>query len=391
MTLESDVWSSWVDDSLDALRSSDLLRDLEALEPRSAVHVGARRADGADLDLTLYSTNDYLGLSHHPRLREAVAGAADSMGMGPRGSPLICGYTTHHEALEEELAELEETEATLLFPTGFAANLAVMSSLSSPEAAIFSDELNHASIIDGCRLAKRGGATLKVYDHADPDDLQHQLETCDAKRKVIVTDSVFSMEGDLAPLPELVELKRRHDALLIVDEAHGTLVFGERGAGAAEHLGVNEAIDVNIGTLSKAFGSLGGFASTSDDLKHWILNKGRSYVYSTAPPLPVIEASRASLKIGRDEPEIQETLWRHVERLGDALDRDPDSPIVPVIFGDEESALAASRELLERGIHATAIRPPTVPEGTSRIRFALSAAHTDDDIDYLIEALDDLL
>jgi 8-amino-7-oxononanoate synthase len=390
MTLESDAWSQWVDASLEALDDDDLLRDLQSLAPRDAVHVGAVDDDGSALDLTLYSTNDYLGLSHHSRVREAVAATADSTGMGPRGSPLICGYTTEHEALEAELADLEGTEATLLAPTGFSVNLAVATSLASPETAIFSDELNHASIIDGCRLAKRNGATLEVYDHADPDDLAAKLEASDAERKVIVTDSVFSMEGDLAPLPELVELKRDHDALLIVDEAHGTLVFGERGAGASEALGVNDAIDVNVGTLSKAFGALGGFVSTSQRLKRWILNRGRSYIYSTAPPLPVVQACRASLEVVRDETEIRERMWRHVDRLGSALDRELESPIVPVVFGDEETALRASQHLFERGIHATAIRPPTVPEGTSRIRFTLSAAHTDEDIDELLDALGEL-
>ncbi|MFB6351770.1 MAG: aminotransferase class I/II-fold pyridoxal phosphate-dependent enzyme, partial [Bradymonadaceae bacterium] len=328
------VWSNWLEQGLSELEDADLLRELRPLEPESPVHV--RSSAGR---LTLFSTNDYLGLSGHPRLREAVQSVVGESGMGPRGSPLICGYTDRHERFEARLSELESCEATLLCPTGFSANLAVMASLATPETAIFSDELNHASIIDGCRLGRRRGAVLEVYDHADPADLDARLEASEAPRKIVVTDSVFSMDGELAPLDAIVEIKDRHDALLVIDEAHGTLVFGERGAGASEHFGLNEAVDVNIGTLSKAFGTLGGFASTSQRLKRWILNRGRSYVYSTAPPLPVVEAARASRAIAREEPEIRERLWRHIDRLGDALDRDLESPIVPVIFGDEETAL----------------------------------------------------
>jgi 8-amino-7-oxononanoate synthase len=265
-----------------------------------------------------------------------------------------------------------------------------MTSFADEGTAIFSDALNHASIIDGCRLARRGGATLEVYDHADPSSLGSKLEASSAERKVIVTDSVFSMDGDLAPLDALAGLAERHDALLVIDEAHGTLVYGERGAGVSEHFGVGDRIDINIGTLSKAIGSMGGFVSTSERWKEWILNRGRSYIYSTAPALAVVAACRASLDIHRQEPEAGRRLWRHVERLEEALGADLASPIVPIILGREERALEVSEGLLERGIHATAIRPPTVPEGSSRIRVTLSAAHEASDIEHLVEALSDL-
>lgn len=380
-----DVWREWVERGLRELEAADLLRDLEPLEPQSAVRV---RADGREL--TLFSTNDYLGLSSHPRLRRTVEASVERAGMGPRGSPLICGYTETHEELEERLSELEGTESTLLFPTGFAANLGVLTALADEGTTIFSDELNHASIIDGCRLARRMGADLEVYDHADAESLERKLEASEAPRKVVVTDTVFSMEGDLAPLDAIAECKRRHDALLVVDEAHATLVFGETGAGATEHFGVGDAVDVNVGTLSKAFGSLGGFASTSESLRSWILNQGRSYIYSTAPPLPVVAASVASLEIAADEPSLRGTLFEHVERVGEALGRAPTSPIVPVVLGDETRAMEVSRELWDRGIHCTAVRPPTVPEGTSRLRVALSAAHTSSDVERLLDALRDM-
>ena len=379
------VWSDWLERGLSELDDADLLRELRPLEPESPVHV--RSDEGR---LTLFSTNDYLGLSGHDRLREAVRAVAGESGMGPRGSPLICGYTDRHRRLEERLAELESCEATLLCPTGFSANLAVMASLSTPETAIFSDELNHASIIDGCRLGRRRGATLEVYDHADPADLDARLAASEAPRKIVVTDSVFSMDGELAPLDAIVEVKERHDALLVIDEAHGTLVFGETGAGASEHFGVSDRIDVNVGTLSKAFGALGGFVSTSETMKEWLLNRGRSYIYSTASPLPVVAAAEAALDVIEEEPQVRERLWGHIERMEAALGRELESPIIPIVVGDKQAALSASRQLLERGIHCTAIRPPTVPEGTARLRVTLSAAHSEEDVSHLIASLDDL-
>ncbi len=379
------VWDDWIDRGLDELADADLLRELRPIEPESPVHV---RAD--DGRVTLFSTNDYLGLSGHPDVREAVRRVASHEGMGPRGSPLICGYTECHRRLERELSELEGTEATLLCPTGFAANLAVVSSLSTPETAIFSDELNHASIIDGCRLGKRRGAELHVYEHADTEDLDEKLAESDAKRKLVVTDSVFSMDGEVAPLEAIVEVKDRHGALLMIDEAHGTLVFGESGAGASEHCGVGDRVDINVGTLSKAFGALGGFVSTSEQIREWVLNSGRSYIYSTASPMPVVAAASAAIEVVRREPSVRKRVWSHVERMERALGRELESPIVPIVVGDEREALEASRHLFDEGIHCTAIRPPTVPPGTARLRVTLSSAHTDSDIWRLVSALDEL-
>jgi len=379
------AWTEWLADALGELADDELLRELEPLEAESAVHV---RAEGRPL--TLFSTNDYLGLSSHPQLRQRTAAAARETGSGPRGAPLICGYTERHEALETELSKLEMTESTLLFPTGFAANLGVLSALAGPEVEIFSDALNHASIIDGCRLGRRAGASVEVYDHADPESLDAALAASDAERKVVVTDTVFSMDGTLAPLPEIVEVKERHGALLVVDEAHATLVFGETGAGVTEHFGVSDAVDVNVGTLSKAFGALGGFASTTDGLRTWILNSGRSYIYSTAPPVPVVEAARSSLRAVREDPSIRRRLRENVDRVEVAADVSLESPIVPILVGAKQEALRASRKLFERGLHCTAIRPPTVPPGTSRLRVTITAAHTDEDIERLLGALEEL-
>ncbi|MGM0556904.1 MAG: aminotransferase class I/II-fold pyridoxal phosphate-dependent enzyme [Myxococcota bacterium] len=375
-------WMDWLDGAMGALDASNLRRELHPLAPEDAVHVQLYGED-----VTLFSSNDYLGMSHHPRVRAHLSDVSQSQGLGPRGSPLICGYTESHAALERELAELKGTQSALLCPTGFAANLAVVSSLAGPDVHVFSDRLNHASIIDGCRLAKRRGAKLSVYDHNDTAKLAAQIEASDAERKLVVTDAVFSMDGDLAPLPQLAEICQRDDTMLIVDEAHATLVFGDSGGGLVEHFGEEERVDIHVGTCSKAFGTHGGFVATSQALREFLLNRGRSYIYSTAQPVPVVEASRAALRVATDEPQLRRQLWARVAQLSEALGRPLDSPIVPVILGDEQRALRASETLLERGFHVTAIRPPTVSEGTSRLRIALSAAHSPRDIDGLAEVL----
>ena len=371
-------WAGWLGAALESLDAASLRRTRLPVEPVDAVHV---RVDG--VPVTLFSGNDYLGLSAHPEVREAASEAALAHGMGPRGSALICGYTDAHAALERELARLKGTEAAVLTPTGFAANLCVLQALAGEDVAIFSDALNHASIVDGCRLAARSGAQVHIYRHGDVAHLEELLRGCARSRRVIITDSVFSMDGDLAPLQGLVDVKRRHDALLVVDDAHGTLVHGATGAGVAEHLGVSADVDVHIGTLSKAFGALGGFIAASRSWCDWCVNRGRAQVYSTALPLPVVAAARAALRVASTEPEHRERLWGHVARVGAALERPCESPIIAWVVGSPERALSVSRSLLDLGLHATAIRPPTVPEGTSRLRLTLSAAHASSDIDTL--------
>jgi 8-amino-7-oxononanoate synthase len=381
----SERWSGWLDAALQALGEASLRRTRLPVEPLDAVHV---RVDGAPV--TLFSGNDYLGLSAHPEVRRAASEAALAHGMGPRGSALICGYTGAHAALEGELARLKGTEAAVLTPTGFAANLSVLQALAGEDVAIFSDALNHASIVDGCRLARGSGALVQVYRHGDVAHLDALLGACSLPRRIIVTDAVFSMDGDLAPLPGLVAVKRRHDALLVVDDAHGTLVYGPSGGGVAEHFGVSDGVDVHVGTLSKAFGAQGGFVAASRGWCDWLVNRGRAQIYSTALPLPVVAAARAALRISTAEPEHRQRLWAHVARVGEALDLPCEGPIIAWVVGSPERALSASRALLEAGLHATAIRPPTVPEGTSRLRLTLSAAHAASDIDALTAAVSQL-
>lgn len=363
--------------------ASSRLRRLKALTPIDAVHV----LDGARA-LTLFSTNDYLGLSSHPEVIERTRASLSRAGHGPRGSALVCGYTTAHEQLETSIADLKGTQAAMLCPSGYAANLAVLAALGSPDVAIFSDALNHASIIDGIGLAKRRGAQAVIYPHLDMEALAQALAQCDRPRKLIVTDAVFSMDGDLAPMQKLVTLKRQHDALLVVDDAHGTLVFGPRGGGLAHHTGTADDVDIHIGTLSKAFGTQGGFVAASRRWVDVLINLGRSFIYSTALPLGTVCGAQAALDVSIGQPEHRQRLWRHVHHLTDALSLPALSPIVPWIVGEEQVALSRSTALLEAGFHITAIRPPTVPEGTSRLRMTLSAAHTTDDIEQLIIAIE---
>jgi len=375
-------WDEWLDTSLARLTSDNQRRELRAVTPTSAV-----RAVIDGRSVVLFSSNDYLGLSAHPEVRSAAAEAANGVGGGPRGSPLICGYTAAHQALEEDVAELKGCEAGLLFSTGYGANLGVMTALAGPGTVVFSDELNHASIVDGCRLARLSGAEVEVYPHRDAEALEELMRASRAQRHLIVTDAVFSMDGDLAPLPDLVEVRERYGALLVVDEAHGSLVFGEDGGGLAQHFGVGEQIDVHVGTLSKAAGALGGFVATSARVRDWLLNRARTYIYSTAPSLPVVEAARAGIRIARRDPGLRRRLWDRVAQFGALVDAEPSSPIVPIVLGDERRALEASRHLLEQDLHVVAVRPPTVPPGTSRLRIALSAAHTQEDIEALATAL----
>ena len=377
-------WQAWREQALQARLDARQLRQAQPLQSIDATHarLGPR-------ELTLFSTNDYLGLSSHEHVREAVARAALAHGQGARGSALICGYSDEHARLEFALAQHEGKACALLTPTGYAANVATLTALaSSPDVTIFSDSLNHASIIDGVALARRAGARLCVFAHGDLAQLRDQLQRCDSPRKLIVTDGVFSMDGDLAPLRELAAFKRDHDALLVVDDAHGTLVLGPQGRGTAHELGVSDDVDVTVGTLSKAIGAQGGFVATSERWRALILNLGRPYIYSTALPTPVVAGALAALEVNaREGDALRARLSAHLARAARALGRTSQTPILPVIVGDEDRALSLSASLLRAGYHVTAIRPPTVPAGTARLRVTLSAAHAEDEVQGLLDAL----
>ncbi len=391
----------WLQARLQELHTDNRMRQLRI---RESPHVGGMiQMDGQQM--VDFGSNDYLGIAADPRLVEAVRRAVSEHGWGSGASPLVSGHGVLHEKLERELATFEGTEACVLFPSGFAANLAAITSVCGPGDLILSDRLNHASIIDGCRLSR---ATVRVYGHCDAADLQQQLRDRNSfGRALIVTDSLFSMDGDLAPLEKLADIRQRFGCMLMVDEAHATGVLGATGRGWAEAAGVEAAIDIRVGTLSKALGSVGGFVSGSRQLTEWIRNRGRSYIYSTAMPGAAAAAGLAALQIVRDEPARRNRLMEHVESLGLLLTEPgpvpatarasaflvPNSPatqIVIVMAGAGQRALKWSSALREQGLFVPAIRPPTVPVDQSRLRISISSAHTPEQIRRLADAIQKL-
>ncbi len=372
-------------EDLSQRRAQKLHRERLVLEsPQGAeVHVGADT-------LLSFCSNDYLGLANDPRVIAAFQRGAARYGVGAGASHLVSGHGRAHHALEEELAEFVGTKRALLFSTGYMANLGVMSALTDRNDAIFEDRLNHASLIDAARLAR---AKVTRFPHADVDRLAGILAHAPAP-KLITTDAVFSMDGDIAPLGELSVLASRHDARLLVDDAHGLGVLGNNGRGTLEHLGLPLVPPVILmGTLGKALGVFGAFVAGEEELIETLIQRARTYIYTTALPPAVAEAVRASLRIVQEEGWRRERLRKlvvqfcaGVDRLGLVLLPSP-TPIQPVVLGTAEAALRASRHLREQGILVPAIRPPTVPEGSSRLRITFSAAHEEKHVDRLLEAL----
>ncbi len=369
---------------LEALRERGLLRSLEPLRAPPGAEVEIRPGEL----LINFSSNDYLGLAADARIARALAEGARAWGSGAGASRLVCGDFLPQHQLEEELAGFAGSEAALLFGSGYAANCGILPALAGPEDLILSDVLNHASIIDGCRLSR---ARVEVFPHADLAAVERLLKTA-ARRRIVVTDAVFSMDGDRAPLRDLSELCLASGALLIVDEAHATGVVGPHGAGLAAELDV--AADLRMGTLSKAFGVAGAFAASSRAVCDLLLNRARPLIFSTALPPALACAALESLRIvaGAEGDERRSRLWSNVRRFATGLRKlgipaDEDSPIFPLLLGAPERAVAAAASLREQGILAKAIRPPTVAPGTSRIRFALTSAHTEAHIDAALTAL----
>ncbi|MEY2534625.1 MAG: 8-amino-7-oxononanoate synthase, partial [bacterium] len=331
----------------------------------------------------LLCSNNYLGLADHPRVREAAADAAMRWGVGAGASRLVSGSMTVHRRLEEGLAEFERTEAALLFGSGYLANLGVVSALAGEGSVVFSDELNHASIIDGCRLSR---AETFVYEHADMDHLAWGLRHAEGRKALIVTDSVFSMDGDVAPLQDIVALARRHRVRVVVDEAHATGCLGPGGRGAVHEAGVEDEVDVIIGTLGKGLGAYGAYAACDHAMAQLLLNTARPFVFSTAPPPPVAAGALAALSLLVEQPRRVERLQANAAALRDELAREgfdvsgSTTQIVPLVVGDAHQAMRMCELALEAGVFAQAIRPPTVPEGTSRLRLAAMATHTREEL-----------
>ncbi|HEC17480.1 MAG TPA: 8-amino-7-oxononanoate synthase [Sedimenticola sp.] len=341
-----------------------------------------------------FNSNDYLGLASHPEVITALQRGAERYGAGSGAAHLVSGHGAAHHALEEELADFTGRPRALLFSTGYMANLGLVSALLGRGDEVFEDRLNHASLIDAGILSR---ARLKRYAHADVDALLKLLRARHGGGALVVTDGVFSMDGDIAPLAGLAEAARRHDAWLMVDDAHGLGVLGEQGRGSLDHLGLGrDDVPVLMGTLGKAFGTFGAFVAGSEELIETLIQQARTYIYTTALPPAVAEATRAGLRIARGDEwrrqRLRELVGRFragAEQLGLPL-MDSVTPIQPLLAGTAERALAWSRRLEERGILISAIRPPTVPEGGARLRVTFSALHTDEQADRLLEALAEL-
>lgn len=335
-----------------------------------------------------FSSNDYLGLAHHPAVAAAMSECATRYGAGSAASHLITGHGVEHERLEEELAAFVGRERVLLFSTGYMANLGVMSALADRGECVLLDRLNHASIIDGALLS---GARFKRYAHCDAGAAERAL---DDEVTVVATDGVFSMDGDIAPLQQLASVTAARKAWLVVDDAHGIGVLGDNGRGSLEHCGVSsDAAPVLVGTLGKALGSFGAFVAGTRDLIEFLIQKARPYIYTTALPQPVAAASRKALEIAQRETWRRERVLALTARFRKAAYEsqlpllESDTPIQPVMVGSSEAALEAQQSMLEAGFRVVAIRAPTVPRGSERLRVTLSAAHTEDQVDALVESL----
>ena len=371
--------------ALDDLERASLRRHLRTIESAHDTHVTleGRR-------LLMMSSNNYLGLASHPALRRAAIDAMERYGVGAGASRLIAGSLAPLPQLEVKLARLKGVEAALVFGSGYLANLGTITALTGPGDVIFSDELNHASLIDGCRLSK---AQLRIYRHRDVEHLRTMLaESGDARRRLVVTDSVFSMDGDFAPLTEIVDLAKRYGAAVMIDEAHGVGVVGPRGAGLAAHLGLEREIDVHVGTLSKALGSYGAYVAGSRVLIDFLLNRARSFIYSTGLAPAMAAAAGAAIDLVESTPGLIAQLWDNAGYLRDGLTAigfeiaATESPILPVMIGESDAAVAMASALIDRGVYVIAIRPPTVPRGTARLRVTPIASHTRTDLDDALAA-----
>ena len=353
-----------------------------------------RRRRTGSAGLTDFCSNDYLGLKDHPEVRRAFIEAAEKYGVGSGASHLVTGHGPEHEALEQELAVFSGRERALVFSTGYMANMGVIGALADQSASILSDKLNHASLIDGCRLS---GAVSRRYRHADASHASELLAAASEPTRLLVTDAVFSMDGDLAPLPELAHAASAARAWLIVDDAHGLGVMGRAGGGCCEHFALSaEDVPVLVGTFGKAFGTFGAFVAGSADLIEYLLQKSRTYVYTTALPPAVAAATRAALRVSQRESwrrekarALSQRLKQRLRARGIAVPAEslPDTTIVPVVVGEAARALAVSRSLEARGFLVTAIRPPTVPQDTARLRVTLRATHEEAQVDALADAL----
>lgn len=373
-------------EEINLIKQAGLYRELKVLDSPvdAVVNISGR-------EYINFSSNNYLGLATHPEIKKAAIEAIEKWGSGSGASRLICGTSRAAYELEEELAKFKSAESAIVFSTGYMANLGVITSIVGKDDVVIIDKLNHASIIDGCRMS---GATVRAYNHCDMDSLEKILKVSHKyRRRLIITDALFSMEGDIAPLTEIAELGEKYDALTMVDEAHSTGVFGETGAGLVQQFGLTGKIDIQMGTLSKAVGCVGGYVAGSKDLIEFLRNKARSFIYSTALPQSDYASSKKSIEIIKSNPQLRKQLRDNITYFKSKLDKlgldtlNSQSQIIPIVIGDPKKTIETANRLQEKGLLIMGIRPPTVKRATSRLRISIMATHTKEQLDRCIEEL----
>ena len=379
----------WLQTEYTELKDAGLFRHLRTVmsAPSGTINLDGR-------EVILLGSNNYLGLNTHPQVIAAALAATEEFGTGSSGSRLISGNNELYISLETNLAETKGTEAALVFSSGYAANTSIIPVLAGENDLILSDELNHASIIDGCRLSR---ATKKIYRHCDVEHLQNLLtESTDFRRRLIITDGVFSMDGDIAPLSDIYQVAMNHDAMLLVDDAHGFGVLGKNGSGTVAHFGLQGEDIIQMGTLSKAIGGLGGYVAGSRTLIEVLINRARGFIFTTGLPPATLAAADAALKVMRSTPELRQRLLMNAETLKTALIDfgytllPSQTQILPVLLGEPQRATEVAEALLSKGVYAPAIRPPAVPAGSSRLRVTVMATHTDVEIQRAINGFADV-
>lgn len=384
---ETDTKTQYLAEQLAELKEQGLFNRIRVIDSPMDGHViieGRRVLN--------FCANNYLGLANHPRLKEAAKAAIDQYGIGPGAVRTIAGTMSLHEKLEKRLAEFKKAEAVITLQSGFTANLATTPALVGKGDVIFSDQLNHASIIDGCRLSR---ATIVSYAHNDIDDLRRKIaETSEYGRRIIISDGVFSMDGDIAPLPELYEVAKEHDILLMVDDAHGEGVLGHGGRGIVDHFGLHGKIDVEVGTMSKAFGVMGGIVAGKQVIIDWLRQRARPFLFSSAMTVPDVAACLEAVDMLESSEELVNRLWSNAKFLKEEMQKmgfntgKTETPIIPVMLGEAHTAQEFSKRLFEEGVFAMAIGFPTVAKGAARIRVMNSAAHTQSDLEEALAAFE---
>jgi 8-amino-7-oxononanoate synthase len=372
-------------DELKRIKENGLYRQMKYLQSPQQPYVKI-----AGKSYLMLSSNSYLGLCNDQRLKQAAMDAMEKYGVGSGGSRLTTGSYEVHKKLEDEIAAFKGAEAALLFNTGYMANVGAISSIAGKDWVIFSDRFNHASIVDGCRLS---GAKIIIYEHCDASDLETKAHSHRGRRALVVTDGLFSVDGDIAPLPEIVQVAKKYNMLLMVDDAHATGVLGENGGGTADYFGLQNEIDIQMGTFSKVLASEGGFIAGNRGLIDYLANKARSFIFSTALAPATVAVSLRALEIVQDEPLRRQSLiansaWfrEKLREIGFGI-MDFPTPIISIVLGQPELTVNFSNRLMEKNIFVSAIRPPTVPQGTSRLRINLMATHTVDDLAPAIDSM----